>query len=157
MIRWRTQFNEQGLLCQPDLYFSNDVIILGKWLFRFELISWKNDSTYFSGAGEDCVINMCCSVTKSCPTLCHSMDCSPPGFPVFYHLPELAQTHVHWVSDVIQPSHSLLCRPLLLLPFSVVWLFASGGRSIIASASASVLPMNIQGWFPLGLTGLINM
>ena len=43
-----------------------------------------------------------------CLTLCNSMDYSTPGFPVFHHLPELAQTHVHWVSDAPQPSHLLL-------------------------------------------------
>ena len=48
-----------------------------------------------------------CSVTKFCPTLCDPMDCNTPGFPVLHHLPELAQTHVHWVSDAIQPSHPL--------------------------------------------------
>ena len=52
--------------------------------------------------------------TQSCPTLCDPMDCSTPGFPVHHQLPELAQTHVHQVSDVIQPL--ILCRPLLLLP-----------------------------------------
>ena len=45
----------------------------------------------------------CCSVSQSCPTLCNPMDCSTPGFCVLHHLPELAQTHVHWVSDAIQP------------------------------------------------------
>ena len=49
----------------------------------------------------------CCSVTKSCPTLCDPMDCSTPGFPVLRCLPEFAQTHVHGVSDAIQPSHPL--------------------------------------------------
>ena len=49
-----------------------------------------------------------CSVAQSCPTLCDPMVCSMPGFPVLHHLPELAQTHVHWVSDAIQPSHPLL-------------------------------------------------
>ena len=49
----------------------------------------------------------CCSVTKSCPTLCEPMDCSTPGFPVLHYLPELAQTHVHWVSDANLPSHPL--------------------------------------------------
>ena len=49
----------------------------------------------------------CCSVAQSYPTLCNPMDCSTPGFPVLYHLSELAQTHVHWVSDAIQPSHPL--------------------------------------------------
>ena len=50
----------------------------------------------------------CCSVTQSCLTLCDPMDCSTPGFPVHHYFPEFAQTHVHWVSDVIWPSHSLL-------------------------------------------------
>ena len=50
----------------------------------------------------------CCSVTQSYLTLCKPMDCSPPGFPVLCHLPELAQTHVHWVNDAIQPSRPLL-------------------------------------------------
>jgi len=55
------------------------------------------------------------SVTQSCPTLCNPMDCSIPGFPVLHQLPELAQTHVHWVGDAAQPSHPLSSHPLLLL------------------------------------------
>ena len=47
------------------------------------------------------------SITQSCPTLCNPMNCSMPGFPVFHHLLELAQTHVHWVHDAIQSSHPL--------------------------------------------------
>ena len=47
------------------------------------------------------------SVTQSCPTLCDPMDCSTPGFPVHHQLPELTQTHVHHISDAIQPSHPL--------------------------------------------------
>ena len=43
----------------------------------------------------------------SCPTLCDPMDCSTPGFPVLQYLLEFAQTHIHWVSDAIQPSHPL--------------------------------------------------
>ena len=49
------------------------------------------------------------SVTQSCPTVCDLMDCRMPGFPVFHQLPELAPTHVHRVSDAIQPSHPLTC------------------------------------------------
>ena len=49
----------------------------------------------------------CCSVTQLCLALCDPMDCSMPGSPVLHHLPELAQTHVHRVSDAIQPSHPL--------------------------------------------------
>ena len=48
------------------------------------------------------------SVTRSCPTLCHPMNCSTPGLPVHHQLPEFVQTHVHWVGDAIQPSHPLL-------------------------------------------------
>ena len=48
------------------------------------------------------------SVAQSCPILCNLMDCSTPGLPVHHQLPELTQTHVHRVSDAIQPSHPLL-------------------------------------------------
>ena len=47
------------------------------------------------------------SVAQSCPALCNPMDCSTPGFPIHYPFPELTQTHLHWVSDAIQPSHPL--------------------------------------------------
>ena len=56
----------------------------------------------------------CCSVAQSCLTLCDPMDCSTPGFPVHHQLPELAQTHVHQVSDAT--NHLTLCHPFLLLP-----------------------------------------
>ena len=48
------------------------------------------------------------SVAQSCPTLCDPMNRSMPGLPVHHKLPEFIQTHVHWVGDAIQPSHSLL-------------------------------------------------
>ena len=51
------------------------------------------------------------SVAQSGPTLCDPMDCSTPGFPVHQQLPELAQTHVHQVSDAVQPSHPLSPSP----------------------------------------------
>ena len=47
------------------------------------------------------------SVAQSCLTLCNPMDCSTPGFPVHHQLPEVAQTHIHWVGDAIQSSHPL--------------------------------------------------
>ena len=47
------------------------------------------------------------SVVQSCLTLCDPMDCSTPGLPVHHQLPESTQTHVHWISDAIQPSHPL--------------------------------------------------
>ena len=57
------------------------------------------------------------SVAQSCLTLCDPMDCSMPGLPVHHHLPEFTQTHVHWVSDTIQPSHpvSSLSPPIFNL------------------------------------------
>ena len=103
----------------------------------------------------------CCSVAQLCLTLCNPMNISMLGFPVLHYLLEFAQIHVHWVADAIQPSHpvSPFSSCLQSLPasgsFAVSQLFVSGGRSIGASASASVLPVNIQGWFPLGSTGLI--
>ena len=81
-------------------------------------------------------------------------------FPVLHYLPEFAQTHVHLDSDAIQPSHplsppsSLALNPIIRV-FPNELIFASGSQSIGVSASALVLPMNIQSWFPLGLTGLI--
>ena len=104
----------------------------------------------------------CCSVSQSYPALCNHMDCSKPGLPVPHHLPEFAQIHVHWISDPIQPSHRLLPSFPLALNlsqhqrlFPMSQLFTSGGPSI--GASASVLPMSIQGWFPSGLTGWISL
>ena len=91
------------------------------------------------------------------------MDCSTPGFLVLPHLLERAQTHVHWVNDAIQPSCPLSSpSPALSLSqhqglFQLVGSSHQVTKVIGASASASVLPMNIQGWFPLGLTGLISL
>ena len=95
--------------------------------------------------------------------LCDPMDCSTPCFPVHHQLPEFTQTHVHWVSDAIQQSHPLIPFPSCLQSFPasgsfpVSRLFTSGGQSIGASASASVLPMNIQDWFTLEWTGWISL
>ena len=80
------------------------------------------------------------------------MDCSTPDFPDLHHLPERVQTHVHWVGDAIQPS-----RPLLSASPPTFNLSQNHGLFQGASASASVLQMNIQDWFPLGLTGLISL
>ena len=102
------------------------------------------------------------SIAQSCLTLCNSMDCSVPGLPVHHQLPECTQTHVHWVGDATEPSnpHPFYSR-LQSFPasgsFQISRYFESGGQSIGASALASVLPMNIQDWFPWGWTGLISL
>ena len=67
---------------------------------------------------QHCCCCCCCSVTQSCSTLCDPMDCSKPHFTVLYDLPEIAQTHVQWGSDVIQPSHPLLSPSPLFSSFS---------------------------------------
>ena len=94
---------------------------------------------------------------------CNPMNRSTQGFPVHHQLPELIQTHVHWVSE---------CHPTIsssVIPFSchlqsfsvsgsfqMSQFFTSGGQIIGVSASASVLPMNTQDWFPLGWTDWIS-
>ena len=87
------------------------------------------------------------SVAQSCLTLCDPKECSTPDFPVHHQLPELAQTHVHWVSDVIRPSHPL--HPLLLLPliFSSIRVFSNESVLCIRcpkywSFSFSISPSN---------------
>ena len=81
------------------------------------------------------------SVTQSCPTLCEPMDCSTPGLPVHHQLPELTQTHVHWVSDASISSSVVPFSCPQSFPasgfFQISQLFTSGGQSIGVSASAS--------------------
>ena len=96
--------------------------------------------------------------------LCNPKDCSTPGFSVLHHLPEFAQIHGHWVkefhptvsSSVVPFSSCLQSFPASGF-FSMSQFFASGGQSIGVSASASALLMNIQDWYPLGLTVLISL
>ena len=90
------------------------------------------------------------------------MNCSKPGLPIHHQLPEFTQTHLHRVSDAIQPPH--FC-PLLLLPpippsikvFSNESTLCMRWPSIGVSASASVLPKNTQDWSPSGWTGWISL
>ena len=101
------------------------------------------------------------SVVQSCLTLCDPVNCSTPGLPVHHQPPEFTQTHVHRVSDAIQPSHPLSSpsppapNPSQDQSFPKSQLFAWGGQSIGVSASASLLPMNTQDWSPSEWTGWI--
>ena len=101
-----------------------------------------------------------CTVAKKCPILCNPMDWSTPGFPP----PEACSNSCplsQWCHATISSSvtHFSSCPQSFPASgsFLVSWLFASGGQSMGASAVASVLPMNIQGWFPLGLANLISL
>ena len=98
-----------------------------------------------------------------CPTLCDPMDCSMPGLPVHHQLPGHTQTHVHWVGDAIQPSHLLSSSSLSTFNLPSIGFLSN--ESVLhnrwpnfgVSVSASVLPMNIQDWFSLGLIGWISL
>ena len=103
------------------------------------------------------------SVAQSCPILCDPMDCNCQAslfFTISWSLLKLMS-----IESMMPSNRLILCLPLLLLPlvlhsikvFSMSRLLALGGQRTGASASASVLPMNIQCWFPLGLTGLISL
>ena len=93
------------------------------------------------------------------------MDCSTRALPVHHKLPEFSQTRIHWVGDAIQPSHPLSSPspPAFNLSqhqvrsFQMSKFFTSDGQSIRVSASASVLPTNIQDWFLLGWAGWISL
>ena len=101
------------------------------------------------------------SVAQFCSTLCDPMDRSTPGLPVHHQLPKLAQTHpLSWwchpiISSSVVPFSSCPQSFPASGSFPMSQFFTSGGQRIGVSASASVLPMNIQDWFPLGWTGLI--
>ena len=76
------------------------------WLCTLSLISryCRSHRRYWATAqrlGTHDLTNCCCSVTKSCPTLCNPMNCSTPGSSILYYLPEFAQIHVHWISDAV--------------------------------------------------------
>ena len=73
--------------------------------------AWTHDSfqhlCLFAWSSIILVPICCCSVAQSCLTLCNTKECSTPGFPVHHQFSEPAQTHLHWVGDAIQLSHSL--------------------------------------------------
>ena len=108
------------------------------------------------------VIVHCCSVAMLCPVLCDPMDCSMPGFGSLSLSPGTCSNSrllSRWCCPTISSSFAPFSCPQ---SFPASWsfpmsrLFTSGGQSIGASASILVLPINIQDWFPLALTGLIS-
>ena len=105
----------------------------------------------------------CCSVTKSCPALCKPMDCRMPGPSVLHCRPEFAQIHVHSVSDTTQSSHPLQSPSPIAFNLSqhqglIQWVGCSHlVAKVLVLQHQSVVPENIQGWLPLGLTGLISL
>ena len=99
------------------------------------------------------------SVPQSCLTLCDPMDWCMTGLPVHHQLLEFTQTHVHWVGDAIQPSHSLSSLSPPALNFSqhqglFQWVSL---LQQVAKVLELLLPMNIYGWFPLAWIGRISL
>ena len=140
----------------------NYIIQLNAWIFSFalsclvKLFLWTLDFC-------------CCSSLKLCLTLCDLTEGSTPGFPVLHISQSLLKLMT--IDSMMSSKHLILCLPpfspvlrlsseksqTFLRSFPMSQLFTSGGQSTGASASASVLPMNIQGWFPLGLIDLISL
>ena len=107
--------------------------------------------------------NVVHSLRLSCPTLCYPMDCSTPGFPdltiscSLLKLMSMSQWCHPTISSSVVPFSSCLQSFPTSRSFPMSQFFTSGSQSIGALASASLLAMNIQGWFPLGLTGLVSL
>ena len=142
------------------------MIICKTWIFKIFVVFYFHwpDLFYFHS------ILWFNSVTQSCPTVFNPMGYSMTGFPIHHQLLEPTQTHVHHIShplsspsppvfNLSQLSSSVISFSSCLQyfpasgSFPMNQLFPSGGQSI----GASVLPMNIQGWLPLGLTGFISL
>ena len=130
-------------------------IMTGPWMPAF--IFWME--IFLKGNGHS--INSIRSL--NCVHLCGPINCSMPGLPVHHQLLEFTQTYVHWVDDAIQPSHPLSSPSPPSSIFPSIRVFSKESAldirwpSIGVSASASVLPVNIQNWFPLGWTGWISL
>ena len=124
-------------------------------------ISNNSDSVHIESA---LTVVQFSSVAHLCPTLRNPMDCSMPHLPVHHQLPGVYSNssplsrwcHPTVLSPIVPFSSCLQSFPASG-SFQMSQFFASGGQSVGVSASASVLPMNIQDWFPLGLTGLISL
>ena len=87
--------------------------------------SQPRNQTWVFWTGRWILCCCCCSVAQLCPTLCNPLDCNTTGFPVFHHLPEFAQTHIHWVGNAIQPSQPLSSPSPPASVFSSIRVFPS--------------------------------
>ena len=101
--------------------------------------------------------------TQSCLTLCDPRDCSMPGLPVHHRLLEFTQTHVHWVSDAIQPSHPLSSHSLSTFSlaqhqglFKWVSSLHQVGK-VLEFQLQNISPSNEYSGFPLGCTGWLSL
>ena len=110
-------------------------------IYQCRFFNWNKCTTLIGG-----VENQFCSIALSCPTLCDPVDCSTPGLPVYHQLPEFTYTHVHRVSDAIQPSNPL-SSPSHAFNFSehqglLQWVMSSHRWPEYWSFSISISPYN---------------
>ena len=126
---------------------------------------WRYQAPWFQSVLKFIVIKIvgaatktdCCySVTMVCLTFCDPINCSTPGFPVLDSFP-LSQWCHPTISSSVAPLSSHPQSFPASEPFPMGQLLKSGGQSIGVSASKPDLPMNSQGWHPLGLTGWISL
>ena len=150
--------------CSPQYLLLPDLAVnANKHVLHFIVFTCLN-KLFFKVPLEDSVqfssVQFCRS---SCPTLCDPMNRSMPGLDVHHQLPEFTETHVHRVSNAIQPSHPLPSptppapNPSQHQSFPMSQLFAWGGRSTGVSALALFLPKKSQGWSPSERTGWISL
>ena len=144
-------------LSEPAVQVLGASVLLRPFWFLFLVVSHcsvTSNSVQFS------------SVTQSCLTLCYPMNQWTSACQASLSITNCRSQHKPMSIESVMPSnHLILCCPLSSCPqsfpasgsFPISQLFASGGPSIGVSASASVLPMNIQDWFPLGWTGWISL
>ena len=160
-------------ITQECVIQSINVSIKIKMLSGFKVISWEFGFLIFEvrswlkpcSAGFSFSSVQFSSVAQSCPTLRDPMNRSTPGLPVHHKLPEFTQTHVHWVGDAIQPSHSLSSpSPPAPNPSQHQSLFQWVNSlhevakvSTGVSALASFLPKKSQGSSPSECTGWISL
>ena len=122
------------------------------------MILTKSNSEY-----RDCWVQFSL-VTQSCLNLCDPTDCSMPGLPVHHQLRSLPK--LMSIELVMPSNHLILCRPLFLLPLIFLSIRVFSSESVLCirwpkdwnfSFSSVNIPVNIQDWFPLGLTGWISL
>ena len=132
--------------CHPTISFS--VVPFSSLLQSFPASGSFQMSQFFTSGGQSIGVSASasvlqdCSVAKSFLILCDPIDCSMPGFPVLHSLLELAQTHVHWVGNAIQPSHPPLPPSPLALNLSQhqgLFLWGSSSHQV-----AKVLELQLQ-------------
>ena len=163
---WLVQF----VVCVSKILYDSSLGTEGEFFFVVLILPYLAifmiHTTFLSLLGLICLNSLpccCCfSVAKSCPNLCDPMNSSTPDFPVLHYIPEFGKTHVHQVSDAIQPYNPLSLPSLLAFSLSqhqglFQWVSSHQMAKYWSFSFSTILPMYIQGWFPLGLTGLISL